>query len=155
MDMEKQKILGLGFILICFGGAMVLGGNLSLFLDIPSLLVTFGGGLGGLLIYREKEVESTELIYQFGRFSLWSGSLGTIIGIIQVLANLSNPKLIGPSMALCLLTLFYGIGAYFICFVFAKKKETLGASLLADALSVVLTLVVTASVFATIKMSIV
>lgn len=37
------------------------------------------------------------------------GLLGTIIGIIQVLRNISNPKVLGPSMAVALTATFYGI----------------------------------------------
>lgn len=37
------------------------------------------------------------------------GLLGTVIGIIQVLRNISNPKVLGPSMAIALTATFYGI----------------------------------------------
>ncbi|MFA6434063.1 MAG: MotA/TolQ/ExbB proton channel family protein [Elusimicrobiales bacterium] len=37
------------------------------------------------------------------------GLLGTVIGIIQVLRNISNPKVLGPSMAVALTATFYGI----------------------------------------------
>ncbi|MFQ5481643.1 MAG: motility protein A [Nitrospinaceae bacterium] len=37
------------------------------------------------------------------------GMIGTLIGLIQMLSQLSNPETIGPSMAVALLTTFYGV----------------------------------------------
>lgn len=37
------------------------------------------------------------------------GMMGTLIGLIQMLRQLSNPETIGPSMAVALLTTFYGM----------------------------------------------
>ena len=34
--------------------------------------------------------------------------IGTLIGLVQMLANMSNPNMIGPSMAVALLTTLYG-----------------------------------------------
>ncbi|MCB9728892.1 MAG: MotA/TolQ/ExbB proton channel family protein [Deltaproteobacteria bacterium] len=36
------------------------------------------------------------------------GMLGTLIGLVQMLANMDDPKAIGPAMAVALLTTFYG-----------------------------------------------
>lgn len=36
------------------------------------------------------------------------GLIGTLVGLVQMLANLDNPSSIGPSMAVALLTTFYG-----------------------------------------------
>ncbi len=36
------------------------------------------------------------------------GMIGTLIGLVQMLKNLSDPSAIGPSMAVALLTTFYG-----------------------------------------------
>ncbi len=36
------------------------------------------------------------------------GLIGTLVGLVQMLGNLSNPGAIGPSMALALLTTLYG-----------------------------------------------
>ncbi len=36
------------------------------------------------------------------------GMIGTLIGLVQMLQNLSDPSAIGPSMAVALLTTFYG-----------------------------------------------
>ncbi len=36
------------------------------------------------------------------------GMVGTLVGLVQMLANLSDPEAIGPAMAVALLTTFYG-----------------------------------------------
>lgn len=36
------------------------------------------------------------------------GLIGTLVGLVQMLSNLDNPATIGPSMAVALLTTFYG-----------------------------------------------
>jgi chemotaxis protein MotA len=36
------------------------------------------------------------------------GMVGTLIGLVQMLANMSDPKSIGPAMAIALLTTLYG-----------------------------------------------
>ena len=36
------------------------------------------------------------------------GLIGTLVGLVQMLANLENPETIGPAMAVALLTTFYG-----------------------------------------------
>ncbi len=47
----------------------------------------------------------------FRKMALYSpsfGMLGTLIGLIQMLNQLSNPETVGPAMAVALLTTFYG-----------------------------------------------
>jgi len=36
------------------------------------------------------------------------GLIGTLVGLVQMLADLENPETIGPAMAVALLTTFYG-----------------------------------------------
>ena len=43
-----------------------------------------------------------------GTFAPAIGMLGTIIGLVQMLMQMDDPSKIGPSMALALLTTFYG-----------------------------------------------
>ena len=53
------------------------------------------------------------------------GMIGTLIGLVQMLANMSDPKAIGPAMAIALLTTMYGaILANVICLPIAQKLAT-------------------------------
>ncbi len=52
------------------------------------------------------------------------GMIGTLIGLVQMLMALDDPATIGPSMAVALLTTFYGaILAFMICTPIAEKLE--------------------------------
>jgi len=52
------------------------------------------------------------------------GLIGTLIGLVQMLANLSDPSSIGPAMAVALLTTFYGaVLAYMVFIPIATKLE--------------------------------
>lgn len=79
----------------------------------------------------------TELVYQDNRHSdsrgVWDylaamtpawGMIGTLIGLVMMLQDLSDPDSIGPNMAVALLTTFYGsIIANFIAGPIANKMK--------------------------------
>jgi chemotaxis protein MotA len=55
------------------------------------------------------------------------GLIGTLVGLIQMLANLDDPTTIGPAMAIALLTTFYGaILAYMVFAPLASKLDRNG-----------------------------
>ncbi len=64
----------------------------------------------------EAEIASTEARHQTGidllsalaAYSPALGMIGTVIGLVQMLKTMSDPSTIGPSMALALITTFYG-----------------------------------------------
>lgn len=49
-----------------------------------------------------------KIFNEMGKFAPAFGMVGTLIGLVQMLATLSDPSTIGPSMAVALLTTFYG-----------------------------------------------
>jgi chemotaxis protein MotA len=50
------------------------------------------------------------------------GMIGTLIGLVQMLQTMEDPSVIGPSMAVALLTTFYGaVAANLICLPMAGK----------------------------------
>jgi len=49
-----------------------------------------------------------ELMATFGMFAPAMGMIGTVIGLVQMLQTMSDPASIGPSMAVALITTFYG-----------------------------------------------
>ncbi|WP_306518069.1 flagellar motor protein PomA [Rheinheimera sp.] len=59
---------------------------------------------------------------QMGDLGPAMGMIGTLIGLVAMLANMSDPKAIGPAMAVALLTTLYGaIQANCICMPLADK----------------------------------
>lgn len=69
------------------------------------------------------------------------GMVGTLIGLVAMLANMDDPKAIGPAMAVALLTTLYGaVLASVVCGPIADKlklragEEAMSKSLIIDAL---------------------
>jgi len=63
-----------------------------------------------------------DIFDQFGTFFPAFGMIGTLIGLIAMLANLDDPSSIGAGMAVALLTTFYGaLLANFVALPIAKK----------------------------------
>ncbi len=67
------------------------------------------------LIMRRDMVATTQrhnrasgVLRRMAELSPAMGLIGTLIGLVQMLANLDDPSSIGPSMAVALLTTFYG-----------------------------------------------
>ncbi len=68
------------------------------------------------------------------------GMIGTLIGLVQMLANMANPQDIGPAMAVALLTTLYGaLIANLVCLPLADKlalrsqQEQISKNLILDA----------------------
>ena len=80
----------------------------------------------------EREKDMTKMRHDMGAkiFSAWGeiapamGMIGTLIGLVQMLGSMSDPKAIGPAMAVALLTTMYGaILANVFCLPIAMKLE--------------------------------
>lgn len=52
--------------------------------------------------------KSTSVLRKASEFAPALGLIGTLIGLVQMLGNLDDPSTIGPSMAVALMTTFYG-----------------------------------------------
>ncbi|MEX2644450.1 MAG: MotA/TolQ/ExbB proton channel family protein [Acetobacterales bacterium] len=61
--------------------------------------------LNGTLTRHQK---GAGILKKMGEVSPAMGLIGTLIGLVQMLGNLDDPSAIGPSMAVALLTTFYG-----------------------------------------------
>ena len=110
---------------------MVIGGDLSQFLNLPSALIVLGVGFGAVVFGHG--LSSLELLFQAtfsevmeGQGSIetaaeaaetaaksfaCAGWLGTLVGCVQMLARLDDPAAIGPAVAVALLTALYGHAA--------------------------------------------
>lgn len=189
--MDIATLIGLGLVVIAVVGSILSGGDLSIFIDIPSVIVVGLGVIGGTFIkwpmeiiknlvsyimktifttaishkntitsigeladkarkesifalenvevddpflkkamtlaadnrppeiigsILQMEIDSIEARHKVGIDVLGGigddgpayGMIGTLIGLVQMLQNLSDPSAIGPAMAVALLTTFYG-----------------------------------------------
>ncbi len=57
----------------------------------------------------ERHRLGAEVFTTMGNFAPAMGMTGTLIGLVKMLMNMSDPSSIGPSMAVALITTFYGV----------------------------------------------
>jgi chemotaxis protein MotA len=57
---------------------------------------------------RERAFRAANVLRRAAEVAPAMGLIGTLIGLVQMLIHLDNPKTIGPAMALAILTTFYG-----------------------------------------------
>lgn len=78
---------------------------------------------------RQRHSTGKKVMDQMGAFCPAFGMIGTLVGLVQMLQNLSDPSSIGQGMATALLTTLYGaVGANMIFLPVAGKLELLAGS---------------------------
>lgn len=70
--------------------------------DIQRILI------GEIDALKKRHEQSANILYRASEVAPAMGLIGTLIALVQMLGNLNDPSLIGPSMSLALLTTFYG-----------------------------------------------
>ncbi len=215
--MDIATLVGIVTAFALVLSAILMGGNLGLFVSIPSVLIVLGGSLGATMInyplpdmlkvinvvknaFLHKQITAKEVISNFvslagvarregilalessanetsdqfmkkglqlavdglepgsikeiletevvaiqdrhklgaeifttlGTFAPAMGMIGTLIGLVQMLQTMDDPSTIGPSMAVALLTTFYGaLMANILCLPIAGKlKNRSGAEVM-------------------------
>lgn len=72
----------------------------------------------------KRHTEGVNLLKSWAGYGPAYGMIGTLIGLVQMLANLSDPGALGPGMAKAIITSFYGsVMANFIFGPLANKLE--------------------------------
>ena len=135
-------ILALAILVI----EMLMGGSVLLFHNVPSLLLVIGctiflilasyGGKGLKLLFvapfvrnlSPEDVTLSIAVYKDAKTYLIAlGFIGFLIGAVLMLASLEyfdDVSKIGSGLAICVLTVFYGIVfAYFICHPVLRQLE--------------------------------
>ena len=57
---------------------------------------------------KQRHEQGADVFTKFGEYAPALGLIGTLIGLVQMLATMEDPSSIGPAMAVALLTTFYG-----------------------------------------------
>lgn len=85
-----------------------------------------------------RHMRSAGVLRRAAEVSPAMGLIGTLVGLVQMLGNLDDPSAIGPSMAVALLTTFYGAVLANMLFspVAAKLERNSGEEALVDAIHV-------------------
>ena len=77
-----------------------------------------------LIAIRQRHQRVVGVFRSMGAYAPIFGLLGTLIGVVQVLRNLSDPSTMGSSMAIAITTTFYGIfGCNFLFLPIAGKLD--------------------------------
>lgn len=61
-----------------------------------------------LMFTEDRHKKGAEIFTVMGTFAPAMGMIGTLIGLVQMLMVMDDPKSMGPAMALALITTFYG-----------------------------------------------
>jgi chemotaxis protein MotA len=80
----------------------------------------------------ERQVRTVNVLRKAAEISPAMGLIGTLVGLVQMLGKLEDPSTIGPSMAVALLTTFYG--AILANLVFTPLATKLEQNAIEDAL---------------------
>lgn len=73
---------------------------------------------------KERHKKAVEILRKAAEVAPAMGLIGTLIGLVQMLGNLSDPSKIGPAMAVALLTTLYGaMTSYVVLLPLAAKLE--------------------------------
>ena len=138
-----MSIIGLLVVFISLG--VGIAGEATTLIDNTSLFITFGGAIG-LLLFSGTNISAMfkgafsnnatadelragargwEL---FGIYALVAGAIGTLIGLVLMLASITDPAALLPAMAICLLTQVYGFGLALLISMPLRKKLEIAAS---------------------------
>ena len=81
-----------------------------------------------LVFIRERHGAGQAILLQMSSYSPAFGMIGTLIGLINMLKQLDDPSTLGPSMAVALITTFYGVVLANLLFTPFSKKLALQSS---------------------------
>jgi len=91
-----------------------------------------------ILATRHRHMQVSGIFRSAGTYSPIFGLLGTLIGVVQVLRNITNPSMMGSSMAVAMTASFYGIFAANFMFLpianklsFYSEEEVLNREMIA------------------------
>jgi len=133
-----MRIVGLVILLALLALAM---GDLTLFVDIPSLIFVPGFTIGALIFARAgipnmfgaafaAEATCDQLKAaargwgQARTYSVASGFIGTLMGFVIIGQNFDDIGALGPGLALGIMTVFYGLVlGYGICLPMQSRLE--------------------------------
>ncbi len=123
---------------------MVMAGGITMFIDIPSLLILIPASLSftvaasswqqfKLAFVHAMEPSSADssvelkvskrVLTMFGNVSLWIGFAMTVLGWVAMGANMDDISKFGPAFAVSILTVLYALFIKIVCYVFAEKIE--------------------------------
>jgi flagellar motor component MotA len=108
------KIIGLFIFLFIIVASIWLGGSLVQFVHFPSVIFVIILSSGFALMKYQKGKGKFNLIKNIKKYSIPSGVIGCLIGIIQMCSSYTDPAQLPAGAAVAVLTIFYGLILYCI-----------------------------------------
>jgi len=140
-------LLGMIVFVCATAMAMMLSGEIMMFVNVPSFLIVFPPALmltlastskqsrshGFKLLFSESEdlnlIElnaAKQVFTTFGNLNLLMGWIGVAIGAIAMASNIDSDsfsQVFGPAFSVCMLTLFYALLIKALCYAAAAKIQ--------------------------------
>ena len=106
--MIKTVILCIGAVALILV-AILKTDQLAMFFSdwFSPFFVFLGGVFMAFSVSEHRENLLIERLEAFRTGCILFGALGTLIGIVAMMASMDNPKMLGPALALALMTLFW------------------------------------------------
>ncbi len=117
------KIIGLSIFLFIIIASIWLGSHLLQFIHLPSIgfVIILSSGLA--MMKYQKGNGKLSFITNLKKYSIPSGVIGCIIGIIQMCSNYTNPAQLPAGVAVAVLTIFYGLMLYCIIDALVEQEH--------------------------------
>ncbi len=129
-----MKIISLLIIVSAILATILLASRIGAFIDVPSLLTVIIPVIASISakhglerfkeLFREGENKS-KILHTMGVTGIFMGFIGSIIGLIIMLGNLSEQSAIGPALAISFLTTFYGALIFLFSFLIGNFRVRL------------------------------
>ncbi len=124
-----RSVIALILFFLLIGLGITSGGVFSAFIDVPSALITIGGGLllslisfspgdlfgaigtgfGSSDLGQEEGDNAARALQALGSSFVGVGVIGTVVGLINMGQNIDDPSSAWPGVATALITTFYGL----------------------------------------------
>lgn len=122
--MSKQNIFG---VIVWIAAVALMttieGMRIPAFINIPALLWVGMGVAGALLITKSPQQSRREKLLISAQAAWMTGIISFAVGLVTMLSNLDDPKMIGPNLAVALLSIFYAAIISLVCNTFARRHE--------------------------------
>ncbi len=117
------KITGLFIFLFIIVASIWLGSHLLQFIHLPSIGFVIILSLGLALMKYQKGNGKLSFITNLKKYSIPSGVIGCLIGIIQMCSNYTDPAQLPAGFSVAVLTIFYGLILYCIIDALVEQKQ--------------------------------
>ena len=89
------------------------------YFDIPTFVLLTLLSVGMVLLSGKRKYD--EVLFILQKVSVPNGVLITFVSIVIVMSHLDNPQNIGPSLAVCVISIIYSIIEYLVVFVLRQQ----------------------------------